>query len=51
MSADFALLASIALEGDRLCLGYDMERDQRSAGWKHEPEQLLWCGTCLRQAI
>jgi uncharacterized protein (TIGR03067 family) len=45
------VLAIIAQDGDRLCLGYDMERDQRPIGWKHEPEQLLLIITLVRQAV
>ena len=41
--------AIIALDGDRLCLGYDMEREQRPSGWRHEPDQLLLCITFVRQ--
>jgi uncharacterized protein (TIGR03067 family) len=44
------VLAIIALDGDRLCLGYDMERDQRPSGWRCEPDQLLLCITLVRQA-
>jgi uncharacterized protein (TIGR03067 family) len=40
--------AIIRLDGDRLCLGYDLEREQRPAGWRHEPEQLLLCITYAR---
>jgi uncharacterized protein (TIGR03067 family) len=43
------LLAIMALDGDRLCLGYDMERDQRPGGWRSEPEQLLLSITLVRQ--
>ena len=43
------VLAIIALDGERLCLGYDMERDRRPTGWKHEADQLLLCITLLRQ--
>ena len=41
--------AIIALDGDRLCLGYDMECDRRPSGWRHEPDQLLLCITFVRQ--
>jgi uncharacterized protein (TIGR03067 family) len=44
------VLAIIALDGDRLCLGYDMERDQRPSGWLCEPDQLLLSITLVRQA-
>jgi uncharacterized protein (TIGR03067 family) len=44
------VLAIIALDGDRLCLGYDMERDQRPSGWRCEPDQLLLSITLVRQA-
>src|SRR3954447_20799942 len=30
------VLAIMALDGERLCLGYDMERDQRPSGWRCE---------------
>jgi uncharacterized protein (TIGR03067 family) len=43
------VLAIAALDGDRLCLGYDMEREQRPASWRHEPDQLLLCITYLRR--
>ena len=43
------VLAIVALDGDRLCLGYDMERDRRPSGWKHEPDQLLLSITWVRQ--
>ena len=43
------VLAIIALDGDRLCLGYDMERDQRPSGWRCEPDQLLLSITLVRQ--
>ena len=42
------VLAIIALDGDRLCLGYDMEHERRPLGWKHEPDQLLLCVTLVR---
>ncbi len=44
------VLAIIALDGDRLCLGYDMERDRRPSGWRCEPEQLLLSITLMREA-
>ena len=44
------VLAIIALDGDRLCLGYDMERDRRPSGWRCEPDQLLLSITLVRQA-
>lgn len=44
------VLAIMALDGDRLCLGYDMEREQRPSGWRHEPDQLLLCITYARAA-
>ena len=44
------VLAIIALDGDRLCLGYDMERDQRPSGWRCEPDQLLLSITLVREA-
>ena len=44
------VLAIIALDGDRLCLGYDMERDRRPSGWRCEPDQLLLNITLVRQA-
>ena len=44
------VLAIIALDGDRLCLGYDMERDQRPSGWRCEPDQLLLNITLVRAA-
>ena len=37
------------IDGDRLCLGYDMEREQRPGSWRHEPDQLLLCITYLRR--
>ncbi len=43
------VLAIFALDGDRLCLGYDMERNQRPSGWRCEPDQLLLSITLLRQ--
>jgi len=43
------VLAIIALDGDRLCLGYDMERDQRPSGWRCEPDQLLLSITLVRE--
>jgi uncharacterized protein (TIGR03067 family) len=43
------VLAIVALDGDRLCLGYDMEREQRPGSWRHEPDQLLLCITYLRR--
>jgi len=43
------VLAIVALDADRLCLGYDLERDVRPGSWRHEPEQLLLCITYLRQ--
>ena len=43
------VLAIFALDGDRLCLGYDMERDQRPSGWRCEPDQLLLSITLVRQ--
>jgi len=45
------VLAIIALDGDRLCLGYDMERDRRPSGWRCEPDQLLLSITLVRQAV
>lgn len=44
------VLAIIALDGDRLCLGYDMERDRRPSGWRCEPDQLLLSITLMREA-
>ena len=44
------VLAIIALDGDRLCLGYDMELDRRPSGWRCEPDQLLLSITLVRQA-
>lgn len=44
------VLAIIELDGDRLCIGYDMERNQRPAGWRHAPDQLLLCITYARDA-
>ena len=44
------VLAIIALDGDRLCLGYDMEHDRRPSGWRCEPDQLLLSITLVRQA-
>jgi uncharacterized protein (TIGR03067 family) len=44
------VLAIIAMDGDRLCLGYDMERDRRPSGWRCEPDQLLLSITLVRQA-
>jgi uncharacterized protein (TIGR03067 family) len=44
------VLAIFALDGDRLCLGYDMERDQRPSGWRCEPDQLLLSITLVRQS-
>jgi uncharacterized protein (TIGR03067 family) len=43
------VLAIVAIDGDRLCVGYDMEREQRPASWRHEPDQLLLCITYLRR--
>ena len=43
------VLAIVALDGDRLCVGYDMERDLRPGSWRHEPDQLLLCITYLRR--
>ena len=43
------VLAIIALDVDRLCLGYDMERDLRPSGWRCEPDQLLLSITLMRQ--
>ncbi len=43
------VLAIVALDGDRLCLGYDMERELRPGSWRHEPDQLLLCITFLRR--
>jgi len=43
------VLAIAALDADRLCLGYDLEREARPASWRHEPDQLLLCITYLRQ--
>jgi len=43
------VLAIIALDGDRLCLGYDMERDRRPIGWRCEPDQLLLSITLVRE--
>ncbi len=43
------VLAIIALDGDRLCLGYDMEHDRRPSGWRCEPDQLLLSITLVRQ--
>jgi|SRR6185295_8882247 len=40
--------AIIALDGDRLCMGYDMERDKRPSGWRSEPDQLLLSITLVR---
>ncbi len=45
------VLAIIELDGDRLCLGYDMEHDRRPSGWRCEPNQLLLSITLVRQAI
>jgi uncharacterized protein (TIGR03067 family) len=44
------VLAIIALDSDRLCLGYDMEHDRRPSGWRCEPDQLLLSITLVRQA-
>jgi uncharacterized protein (TIGR03067 family) len=44
------VLAIIAQDGDRLCIGYDMERDRRPSGWRCEPDQLLLSITLVRQA-
>ena len=44
------VLAIIALDGDRLCLGYDMERDRRPSGWRCEPDQLLLSITLVRES-
>ncbi len=44
------VLAIIALDGDRLCIAYDLECARRPAGWIHEPEQLLLSITYLRSA-
>ena len=43
------VLAIMALDGDRLCLGYDMEHDRRPSGWRCEPDQLLLSITLVRQ--
>ena len=43
------VLAIVVLDADRLCLGYDLERDARPVSWRHEPDQLLLCITFLRQ--
>ena len=43
------VLAIASIDGDRLCLGYDMEREQRPGSWRHEPDQLLLCITYLRR--
>ena len=47
-NAGRCVLAIVALDGDRLCLGYDMERDQRPSGWRCEPDQLLLSITLVR---
>jgi uncharacterized protein (TIGR03067 family) len=44
------VLAIIALDGDRLCLGYDMEKHRRPSGWRCEPDQLLLSITLVRRA-
>jgi uncharacterized protein (TIGR03067 family) len=44
------VLAIIAVDGDRLCLGYDMERDLRPSGWRCEPDQLLLSITLVRES-
>ena len=44
------VLAIIALDGDRLCIAYDLECAKRPSGWKHEREQLLLCITYMRSA-
>ena len=44
------VLAIIALDGDRLCIAYDLECAARPSGWKHEREQLLLSITYLRSA-
>jgi uncharacterized protein (TIGR03067 family) len=44
------VLAIIALDGDRLCLGYDMEHDRRPSGWRCEPDQLLLSITLVRES-
>jgi uncharacterized protein (TIGR03067 family) len=49
-NAGRCVLAIIALDGDRLCLGYDMERDQRPSGWRCEPDQLLLSITLVRDS-
>ena len=43
------VLAIVAFDAERLCLGYDLERELRPVSWRHEPEQLLLCITYLRQ--
>jgi uncharacterized protein (TIGR03067 family) len=43
------VLAIVAIDGDRLCVGYDMERERRPSSWRHEPDQLLLCITYLRR--
>ena len=43
------VLAIVAIDGDRLCMGYDMERERRPSSWRHEPDQLLLCITYLRR--
>lgn len=42
------VLAIIEQVGDRLCLGYDMERERRPSSWRPEPEQLLLTITLMR---
>jgi uncharacterized protein (TIGR03067 family) len=44
------VLAIIALDGDRLCIAYELECAARPSGWKHEREQLLLSITYLRSA-
>jgi uncharacterized protein (TIGR03067 family) len=44
------VLAIVALDGDRLCLGYDMERNRRPSGWRWEPDQLLLSITLVRES-
>jgi uncharacterized protein (TIGR03067 family) len=44
------LLALVALDGDRLCVCYDLERAERPSGWLAQGEQLLLTVTYARAA-
>lgn len=44
------LLALVALDGDRLCVCYDLESSERPAGWLAQGKQLLLSVTYARVA-